>query len=272
MFSDSGLDVSLEGTSKKLNELDSSQSSIEEEAELAKIQLKEAKKRIKELEGTVEVYKRTFEKLEKLGNFFVREKTAGTPSYGNQICSMILSFLADGFDASTICKFLERLVQTIPVLLDVHLGNNSEMIRSVPKETFVRKLRNCLNFLNRERVCEFISEAKEITIASDDSPSPDGANNYTSVGVYNELGEFALIGYRVNNDKTGEGIKNAMREVLIESGQLKMIETKINKQGAIAMVTDTAAAQKKANRLLLEFLGVEHESGEGISCLMHLGK
>ena len=57
------MDVSLEGTSKQLNELDSSQSSIEEEAELVKIQLKEAKKRIKELEGQVASYETTFEKL-----------------------------------------------------------------------------------------------------------------------------------------------------------------------------------------------------------------
>ena len=63
-----------------------------------------------------------------------------------------------------------------------------------------------------------------------------------------------------------------MRDILIESGQLEKIEKKINQKGVLAMVTDTAAAQKKANRLLLEFLGVEHESGEGISCLMHLGK
>ena len=272
MLLDSGLDVSQEGTSKKLNELDSSQSSIEEEAELAKIQLKEAKKRIKELEEKVEGYENTFKKLQKLGNFFVREKTAGTPSYGNEICSMILSFLADGFDASSICKFFDRLVQTLPILLDVHLGTNSDMPRSIPKETFVRKLRNSLNFLNRERVSEFLDEAKEITISSDDSPSPDGANNYTSVGVFNEHGEFITIGYRVNNDKTGEGIKKAMRDILVESGQLAKIEQKINKKGVLAMVTDTAAAQKKANRLLLEFLGVEHESGEGISCLMHLGK
>ena len=62
-----------------------------------------------------------------------------------------------------------------------------------------------------------------------------------------------------------------MLNILVETGEIQQIEEKIKKQGAIAIVSDTAAKQKKANRLLLEFLGIEHESGEGISCLMHLG-
>ena len=251
--------------------MNSSSSSIEEESELVKAQLKAAKKKIKELETKVSSYEETFGKLQKIGNFFVREKTGGSPTYGNDICQMIFSFLADGCDSTAIVSFFDRLVQTLPVLLDVNLGENSDMPRSVPKETFVRKLRNGLGYLNKECVKEFISAATDLTIACDDSPSLDGTTNYTSVGAFNELGDFCCFGYRENNDKSGPGIQKIVRTVLIETGELQQIQDKIRKQGAVAMVTDTCAAQKRANRLLLEFFGIETQTGKGISCLMHLG-
>ena len=266
------MDVSIEGTSKKkLTDLDTSSSSIEEEAELAKSQLKEAKKKIKALEEKVSSYEETFAKLEKIGKFFVREKTGGTSTYGHDICKLIFQFLADGRDSTVIVNFFERFVETLPVLLDVNLGENSEMPRSVPKETFVRKLRNGISYLNKEYVREFILGAKELTIACDDSPSPDGKTNYTAVGAFNESGDFCCIGYYENNDKSGPGIQKIVRDALIATGQLKEIQEKIRKQGATAMVTDTCAAQKRANRLLMEFFGIETATGKGISCLMHLG-
>ena len=233
--------------------------------------MKEAKKRIKELEMKVLGYEETFDKLKNLGNFFVRQKTRGTPTYGNEICQMIFSSLADGCDSTAVVSFFDRLVQALPVLLDVNLGENSEMPRSVPKETFVKRLRNGLSFLNKECVKEFILNATDLTIACDDSPSLDGRTNYSSVGAFDESGDFCCFGYRENNDKSGEGIKKVVQSVLIETGELKEIQEKIRKQGITAMVTDTNAAQKRANRLLLEFFGIETETGKGISCLMHLG-
>ena len=202
---DSGLDVSMEGSTSSQANLDSSVSSIEEEYEVVKAELKEAKKKMKEMETKITSYEETFSKLEKIGKFFVREKSGGTPSYGNDMCELLMTLLSDGLDASKIVKFFERLIQSLPVLLDVNLGENSHMTRSIPKETFVKKLRNAIPYLNRECVREFISNAKELTISSDDSPSLDGKTNYTSVGAFNEMGEFCLVGYRQNMDKTGEG-------------------------------------------------------------------
>ena len=143
------------------------------------------------------------------------------------------------------------------------------MTRKVPKPTFVRNLRYGLHDLNKLQVKDFLETATDITLAIDDTPSPDGQQSFTAAGAFDQNGRFMCLGLAETNSKTGEGISETTKKILVDAGCMELVKEKIRTDG-FGIMSDTCRAQKKANRLLMGCFTGEEKDESGISCLMHL--
>ena len=160
------------------------------------------------------------------------------------------------------------------MLLDLNLGDSDSLVRSkpkaIPKTTFVRELRYGLHELNKLQVKDFLDSATDITLALDETPSPNGDKSYSAACAFDEHGRFMCLGLSDTTCKTGEGIAETTKKILTEAGCMELVKEKIRTEG-FGIMSDTSKAQKKANRKLMEyFTGKEQDGGESISCLMHL--
>ena len=268
------MDVSLESFGTASSDLDSSQMSVDEIAEetvsMATFRAVESecaawKARAQELESVLR-------KLEPLARLFGREKSGGSPTPTPEMSKLLLTELAQGREATVIVESFERLAAEFPILLDLNLGETDKMPRQVPKETFVRGLRYALDDLNKAQVRDFVDEATELTLAVDETPSPNGEKSFSATGVFDQNGRFMCIGFAENINKDGEGLAEATKRILTDAGCVDTVKGKIRTHGP-GIMSDTSAAQKRANRIIMEhFTGEKHNGEESISCLMHLGK
>ena len=209
-------------------------------------------------------------RLEHLARLFGRDPTGGTPTPTVEMSKLLMTELAQGREASIIVASFERLAAEFPVLLDLNLGENDNMVRLVPKQTFVKKLRYGLFELNKAHIKEFLENATELTLVVDESPSPSGEKSFSAAGAFDQHGRFICLGLTETNDKTSEGIVAATKKILIQNECMDLVKAKIRTNGG-SIMSDSASAQKKANRLLMgHFTGQVHKGEESISCLMHL--
>ena len=79
--------------------------------------------------------------------------------------------------------------------------------------------------------------------------SLDGIN-FSSMGTFNNFGEYHCLALRENSYKTGEGIANNMQRILNDTGVGDQIISKIRSNAP--MISDCAKSQKKGNRIFLE--------------------
>ena len=233
------------------------------------------KKRVAELEERNAQLEECFRSLGPLGKLFLREKSKGSPTPTHEMDELLFNTLGNGSHASAVHGMIDQIATQFPVLLDQSLGGRGE-IRKVPNLSYVERFRNRFASLNKAYVEDFVSRAESLSLGADDSPSPDGRSTFCAVGAFNEKGEFACLDFiektgAKDNEKTGVGIKDTIIAGLKGTGLYDSIKAKLHKNEPASMVSDTAANQKKANRLVIKELCGEDHSGESIGCLMHLG-
>ena len=233
------------------------------------------KNRVAELEARNAQLEEFVRSLGSLGKLFTREKSKGSPTPTHEMDELLFNGLGNGGHASVVHGLVDQLALQFPVLLDQRLGGPAD-VRKVPNVSYVERFRNRFASINKAFIEDFVMKAQSLTIGADDSPSPDGRSTFCAVGAFNEKGEFACLGFIEktgvkDNEKKGEGIRDTILNVLKGTGLYETIKAKLHKDGPSSMVSDTAANQKKANRLVVKELCGEEHSGESIGCLMHLG-
>ena len=189
-------------------------------------------------------------------------KTRGGKSFGPNLDALILKNLANGRSAASIRDFLITLSEQFTFLIDQQ-QNQREL--AVPSIDYIEQLRECLGDFNQVRLEKFVDEAESVTISTDDSPSLNAGENFLSLGLIDETGLYVNVGFMQNSDKTGKGISEAMQKALDNSALKSKILSKLNNE--VAIMSDSAHAQRMANRLVLERLK-SHETNSAI-CLMH---
>ena len=233
------------------------------------------KNRVAELEERNAHLEEFVRSLGPLGKLFLREKSKGSPTPTHEMDELLFNALGNGSHASAVHGMVSQIASQFPVLLDQKLGGPSD-VRKVPNLSYVERFRSRFASLNKAYLEDFIMNAQSLSLGADDSPSPDGRTTFCAIGAFNEKGEFACLDFIEktgvkDNEKTGEGIKETIIAGLKGTGLYDAIKAKLYKDGPASMVSDTAASQKKANKLVVkELCGTEH-SGESIGCLMHLG-
>ena len=233
------------------------------------------KRRVAELEERNAHLEGFVRSLGSLGKLFLREKSKGSPTPTHEMDEFLFNALGNGSHASTVHGMVDQIASQFPVLLSQSLGGSGD-IRKVPNLSYVERFRNRFATLNKAYVKDFVSRAQSLSLGADDSPSPDGRSTFCAIGAFNEKGEFACLDFIEktgvkDNEKTGEGIKDTIIAGLKGTGLYDAIKAKLHKEGPASMVSDTAANQKKANKLVVKELCGEEHSGESIGCLMHLG-
>lgn len=222
----------------------------------------EHEKRVK-AEGKLAELERKVALVQPLLDLFAKDtKTRGGKSFGSNLDALILKNLANGRSAASIRDFLMTLTEQFTFLIDQH-QNQREL--AVPSIDYIERLRECLGDFNQERLETFVDEAESVTIATDDSPSLNSGENFLSLGLIDETGLYVNVGFMQNSDKTGKGICEAMQKTLDNSALKSKICSKLNNE--VAIMSDSAHAQRMANRLILEKLK-SNETNSAI-CLMH---
>ena len=200
--------------------------------------------------------------VQPLLDLFVKDKkTGGSKSFGSDLDSLILKNLANGRSAASIRDFLMTLAEQFSFLIDQQ-ENERELV--VPSIDYIEQLRECLGEFNQARLETFVDEAESVTITTDDSPSLNAGENFLSLGLIDETGLYVNVGFMQNSNKTGKGISEAMQKTLDNSALKSKIFAKLNND--VTIMSDSAHAQRMANRLILEKLKCETNSA---ICLMH---
>lgn len=126
--------------------------------------------------------------------------------YGAQVDNIIIEMLANGHAGTAVHQFLTTLAETVVIGV---LEQEDGQPRSVPSLSYINSLRSTFQVLNKKRIESFVSNATRVTLSADDSPSLEG-RPLSSMGMYNERGEFICIGITENEAKTGVGLAQNM--------------------------------------------------------------
>ena len=246
----------------KASEARNEQLHAEKEALL--LQLKVAENRAKEAEVKTDIVAPL---LDLFSTTTGRSKENGSgysfEVYNSTLDTIILGLLADGHSAISIETFLKMFAKHIvPGVLDYQDG----IERTVPCVSYIRTMRSCLPLLNNAQVVHFADEAETITLSADDSPTLDG-RPLSSMGCYNESGDYLVFAITENAKKNGIGLAANMTKIIEDSGVNEQIKAKLT-TGAI--ITDASRAQMLGNSLFLTDL--EKQLGRRFTtlpCLMH---
>lgn len=136
-------------------------------------------------------------------------------------------------------------------------------------------MRECLPMIVQAQFKDFIASAECLTIATDDSPSSDDSQNYTSLGLIDETGKYMCIGFLKNDQKDAKGIAEAMTKTIQASALFEEIFKKLNNDASV--ISDCSRAQRLANIIFLEQAAEKFGRAGNQSkhfnhkCLMHTG-
>ena len=227
---------------------------------------------IDELKSKLEI----FESLAPVLDLFKVDKkpthgTQGrTDTFGYDLDSMTLKLLATGVSANNIHDFFLVLTKQFPILLDGKKSQRERSNRRVPSLTYLERLRDCQYTLNQEQTKRFLTNATELVLAYDESPSGN-QKNMGSFGVLDQDSNYHCFSMECNPTKTADAITEHMYKVLTtQPVPIALIRSKLHPSAAI--ISDSAPSQVKANHELLIKIGLAPSLSKNASrliCCMH---
>ena len=202
--------------------------------------------------------------LRPIGNFFKCEQKRGGFSYMPAVDRIAVSLLSEGELSRGIVRFFEALASEFPVLKT----SDCEMKKNIPRKSYINSLRDVLPNLNSLHLSTFLENTtrkKEKLTLSVDQTTISSNTGIMGMGVSDQSGNFHLIGLMQTTASKGLEIKEAMKQLLKNTGYHQQI---LNM--SVALISDRCAAQISANNFFINDMKDEFNVEINyISCYMH---
>ena len=160
--------------------------------------------------------------LRPIGNFFKCEQKRGGFSYMPAVDRIAVSLLSEGESSRGIVRFFEALASEFPVLKT----SDCEMKKNIPRKSYINSLRDVLPNLNSLHLSTFLENTtrkKEKLTLSVDQTTISSNTGIMGMGVSDQSGNFHLIGLMQTTASKGLEIKEAMKQLLKNTGYHQQI-------------------------------------------------